>query len=62
MKKKKSERGVEQIFPNAKGRAAADASTDKLDPKLPMTSFLDAWEDAYFKVVGSSPFREKKKS
>ena len=58
MKKKRSkEPTVEERFPNARARAVADAVVDKLDPKLPMTSFLDAWEAAYYGIAKKSPFR-----
>lgn len=49
---------VEALFPNAKGRRVADAAIDQLDPALPMTTFLDAWEGAYFEVAKASAFRK----
>jgi len=58
VKKRKREPTVEERFPNARARQAADEAIDALDPKLPMVAFLDAWEAAYFKVAGSSPFRQ----
>jgi hypothetical protein len=58
MKRKKRERTVEEVFPNARARQAADEAIDKLDPKEPMTTFLDTWETAYFAVAGRSPFRK----
>lgn len=57
--KKKAQPAVEELFPNARARKAADDAIDKLDPQLPMTAYLDAWEAAYFEVAGRSPFREK---
>ncbi len=57
-KKKRKERTVEEVFPNAAARRAADDAIDKLDPKLPMTAYLDAWESAYFEIAKKSPFRE----
>lgn len=49
---------VEQVYPNPKGRAAADTAVDKLDPRsTTMSEYLDAWDQAYFEAVGSSPFR-----
>ena len=57
--KKKSQPAIEDFFPNARARKAADDAIDKLDPQLPMTAYLDAWEAAYFEVAGRSPFREK---
>jgi hypothetical protein len=59
MKKNKSQPAVEDYFPNARARKAADDAIDKLDPQLPMTTFLDTWENAYFEVAGRSPFRGK---
>jgi len=56
--KKRKERTVEELFPNAAARKAADDAIDRLDPKLPMTAFLDAWEAAYFGIAKKSPFRK----
>jgi hypothetical protein len=50
---------VEQLYPNAKARRKADEAIDKLDAKLPMTVFLDAWDQAYVDAGGQSPFRPK---
>jgi hypothetical protein len=58
MPKKRKERTVEELFPNARARVAADAAIDKLDVSLPMHVFLDTWEAAYFAVAKKSPFRE----
>ena len=60
-KKPKKEPTVEKLFPNARARAAADAAIESLDPKLPMSAYLDAWEAAYFAVAKSSPFRRGSK-
>jgi hypothetical protein len=60
MTKRKKERSVEEVFPNARARKAADEAIDKLDPKLPMTAFLDAWEAAYLASCGKSPFRNSR--
>jgi len=59
MKRKKKERTVEEVFPNARGRQAADEAIDKLDPKEPMTKFLDTWHAAYVAVAGRSPFMKE---
>jgi hypothetical protein len=56
---KKKQLSVEELFPNARARKAADDAIDKLDPKLPMTAFLDRWEAEYFATCGRSPFRPK---
>jgi hypothetical protein len=56
--KRRRERTVEEVFPNAKARQAADEAIDALDPKEAMTTFLDTWEAAYFAVAGKSPFRK----
>ncbi|HTQ42470.1 MAG TPA: hypothetical protein VMI75_06895 [Polyangiaceae bacterium] len=58
MKRKRRERSVEDVFPNARARQAADEAIGKLDPKETMTKFLDTWEAAYFAVAGCSPFRK----
>lgn len=55
---KRKERTVEELFPNARARKAADDAIDKLDVSLPMHVFLDTWEAAYFAVTKKSPFRE----
>jgi hypothetical protein len=55
----KQELTVEKLYPNARARRAADEAIDQLDPKLPMTAFLDAWDQAYFDVAKESPFRPK---
>lgn len=39
-------------FPTAKARAAADVAIDAIDPKLPMTAFLDTWLAAYAAAGG----------
>lgn len=57
MTKRKKERTVEELFPNAAARRAADDAIDKLDVTLPMHVFLDAWEAAYFQIAKKSPFR-----
>lgn len=56
---KKKQPSVDELFPNARARKAADDAIDQLDPKLSMTAFLDAWEAAYFASCGRSPFRPK---
>jgi hypothetical protein len=55
--KSKEEPTVAKLFPNARARVAADAAIVRLDPKLPMSVYLDTWEAAYFAVAKSSPFR-----
>ncbi len=57
--KKRKERSVEELFPNARARKAADDAIDKLDVSLPMHVYLDTWEATYFAVAGRSPFRER---
>ena len=57
MKKRKKEATVEEKFPNARARAAADAAIDALGVDEPMHVYLDAWEAAYFAVAKRSPFR-----
>lgn len=56
-RRKRKEETVEDRFPNARARKAADEAIDVLDPKLAMTIFLDVWESAYFAACGESPFR-----
>jgi len=52
MKKKRKEPTIEEKFPNAKARAAADAAIDKLDVALPMHVYLDTWESDRTRCVG----------
>lgn len=61
MKRKRYEPSVEELFPSARGRQAADEAIDALDPKEKMTTFLDCWENAYWTTTGKSPFRPKVK-
>jgi hypothetical protein len=58
VKRKKKERSVEEEFPNARARQAADEAIDKLGVDQPMHVYLDTWEAAYFAVAGRSPFRK----
>jgi len=51
---------LEQLFPDAAARIAADQAVDKLDLELPMSTYLDTWETEYFRVAKKSPFRRKK--
>jgi hypothetical protein len=62
MKRKPRSLTVEELFPNARARKVADEAIDKLDPKLPMTAYLDAFESAYVAAGGKSPFRNQDKS
>ena len=39
-------------FPTARARDAADKAIDALDPKEPMTTFLDVWIAAYIAAGG----------
>jgi hypothetical protein len=56
---KRKQPTVEELFPNARARKAADEAIDLLDPSLPMTTFLDCWENAYHVASGGkSPFRK----
>ena len=57
MAKRKKERTVEELFPNARARKLADDAIDKLDVSLPMHVYLDTWEAAYFAAT-KSPFRD----
>lgn len=52
---------VEQAFPDPRGRRAGDAAVDAMPGTASMNDHLDAYEAAYFAVVGSSPFRPRKK-
>jgi hypothetical protein len=60
MKKRKKERTVEELFPNARARKLADDAIDKLDVALAMHVYLDTWERIYYAESGASPFREPK--
>lgn len=59
MTKRKKEPTVEERFPNARARKLADDAIDKLDVSLPMSTYLDLWENTYFVATGKSPFRDK---
>jgi hypothetical protein len=60
--KKQSPKSVEQWYPHPKGRNAADAAVDALDPMTTTISqALDVWDQTYFDVAGSSPFRKTKR-
>lgn len=48
---------LEKHYPSPRGRAAADAAIDALPVTEPMSTFLDAWDEAYFRATGHSPFR-----
>jgi hypothetical protein len=52
---------IERLFPNAAGRAAADAIVDAIPVTATMSEFLDAWEGAYWVNTGVSPFRKDAK-
>ena len=56
-KPKKKTLTIEQLFPNARARAAADEAIDALDVSRPMHVYLDTWEAAYYAVAKRSPFR-----
>ena len=54
---KKKPKTLEQLFPDSAARTMADQVVDKMDAKLPMTDFLDAWD---FRVAKKSPFRSRR--
>ncbi len=56
---KRKQKTVEELFPNARARKAADDAIDKLDVSLPMHVYLDTWEAAYYAAAGQSPFRDQ---
>jgi len=56
-KRKQRTRTIEELFPNARARKAADDVIDRLDVSLPMHVYLDTWESEYYAVAGKSPFR-----
>ncbi len=51
-KNSKKKGGVEDSFPTAQARKAADDAIDSLDPKLPMTAYIDEWYIAYVAAGG----------
>jgi hypothetical protein len=59
MKKKRKQLTIEELFPNARARLAADEAIDKLAVTEPMNAYLDQWEAIYFSVAKHSPFRGK---
>jgi len=58
-KRKRKQLTIEELFPNARARQAADDAIDKLDVQAPMHVYLDSWEAAYFAIAKTSPFRGK---
>lgn len=46
---------VEQKFPNASARRAADEIVDNMSDDEPMSAFLAAWIDAYYNVANTLP-------
>lgn len=51
-KSRKEDEWFSKHFPTPNARDAADHAIDKLDSKLPMTDFLDAWIAAYIAAGG----------
>ena len=51
---KRDEAWFAKHFPNARARDAADKAIDLIDPKEPMTTFLDAWVAAYVRAGGKT--------
>lgn len=49
---------IEQIFPDPKGRRAADALIDLLPLTTSLRDAMQMWEQTYFNRTGSSPFRK----
>ena len=48
---------VEDLYPNKRCRDAADRAVDALAVSEPMSAFLDAWDEAYVRAGGKSPWR-----
>lgn len=44
-------------FPTVAARDAADRAVDKLDPREPMTTFLDTWVIEYIKAGGKTDIK-----
>ena len=44
-------------FPNPAARAEADKVIDGLDPKEPMSKFIDTWIEAYHRAGGKRGIR-----
>ncbi len=44
-------------FPTVAARDAADRAVDKLDPKEPMTKYLDTWIVEYIKAGGKTDIK-----
>ncbi len=44
-------------FPTVAAREAADKAIDQLDPKEPMTTFLDTWVTAYVQAGGKTSIK-----
>ena len=56
-KSRKDDEWFDKHFPTPNARNAADHAIDKLDPKLPMTDFLDAWIAAYIAAGGRTSLK-----
>lgn len=62
----KKSQTMNEMFPNALARMDADKAIDTLSVDEPMSIYLDAWENAYwktayFKTAGDSPFRPRRR-
>lgn len=54
---KKDEAWIVKHFPDKRARDMADQAIEPLDPKLPMTAYLDAWFIAYLKAGGKTKLK-----
>ena len=46
---------VEEKFPNAQARRAADEAIDELSNDEPMSKYLSTWVDTYYRIARTLP-------
>jgi hypothetical protein len=55
---RRPQKPVDALYPDPKGRRAADAIVDELPMTTTLQEAVDAWEAEYHRVTGSSPWRK----
>ena len=57
---KKDKDSLARLYLSEAGRDAADAAIDALPMSTTLAEAVDAWDEAYFRTTGHSPFRTEK--